>query len=144
MNYSSLLLSLVFIHGLGLGLGLGIAFPLYPNSGSLLVANIGSNRLQTIVASKAVMSTVFNTINEEVFTNNYFINDITSSHLHLQNDLSSLVFIGGLIYYRYHFIIPKIDKKLGDIEYFYTIRRKINMFVIFFLFVFVKNVGCAF
>jgi hypothetical protein len=124
--------------------GLGVAFPLYPNSDSLLVANIGSNRLQTIVASKAVMSTVFNTINEEVFTNNYFINDITSSHLHLQNDLSSLVFIGGLIYYRYHFIIPKIDKKLGDIEYFYTIRRKINMFVIFFLFVFVKNVGCAF
>ena len=134
------ILSFVFIHGLEVG----VAFPLYSVSSSLFVASLGSNRLQNIVASKAVLSTVFNTINEEVFTNNYFINDITSSHIHLQNDLSSLIFIGGLIYYRYNFIIPKIDKKLGDIEYFYTIRRQLNMFTIFFLFVFVKNVGCAF
>ena len=125
-------------------LEVGIAFPLYSSSSSLFVASLGSNRLQTIVASKAVLSTLFNTINEEVFTNNYFINDITSSHINLQNDLSSLVVIGGLLYYRYHFIIPKIDKKLGEVEYFYKIRRQLNMFVIFFLFVFVKNVGCAF
>ena len=140
MFVAAILLSLVFINILGVG----VAFPLCSSSSSLFVASLGSNRLQNIVASKAVLSTLFNTINEEVFTNNYFINDITSSHIHLQNDLSSLVFIGGLIYYRYNFIIPKIDKKLGNIEYFYKIRRQLNMFVIFFLFVFVKNVGCAF
>lgn len=110
----------------------------------LLAGATNINRLQNIIASKAAVSTIFNAINEEVFTNNYIINDITSTHIHLQNDLSSLIIFGGLLYYRYNTIIPKIDKKLGDIEYFYKVRQKLNLVVIFVLFLLFKNVGCAF
>ena len=78
------------------------------------------------------------------FTNNYFINDITSNHFHLQNDLSTLIIVSGILYYRYIYVIPKIDKKLGDVKEFYRLRRQLNNFVIFFLLLFVKNVGCAF
>ena len=110
---------------------------------SLYLAN-QQHSLQSIIANKAILSSIFNAVNEEIFTNNSLISDITNNHFHLQSDLSSFGLGMWFLYYRYSYIVPKIDKKLGDIEHFYKIRRRIDVFIILFLFIFVKNVGCAF
>uniref|UniRef100_A0A6C0DS82 Uncharacterized protein n=1 Tax=viral metagenome TaxID=1070528 RepID=A0A6C0DS82_9ZZZZ len=125
-----------------IGLSNGVIFvTAFHKGGMLLVSE--SLRLQNIIANKAIISTVFNAINEEVLTDNYFLSDIFSNQLHLQSDISSVLLVGGLLYYRYQYVIPKIDKKLENIEYFYKIRRQFNNVIIFLLFLLVRNVGSA-
>ena len=122
--------------------------------------------LQKIVTSQAVFYTVISRIEQEIFSENIILQQLTVPHTNLEYLRSSVglgsgiycaqcfmnsfgadllyVFIFGAIFYA-RYSVETSDKvsKLGGVYMFYDIQRITRFILLVFLFVFTKDVNNA-
>jgi hypothetical protein len=140
---------LFYIFGLA-GVGIAVAF----------------SPLQKIVASQAVFYTVISRMEQEIFSENILLQQLTIPHSNLEYlrashgigstiycaqcfmtsfgaDIFYLLIIGASIYARYSFDPSEKINKLWSVSTLSSIQRWTRFLLLVFLFVFTKNVNNA-
>lgn len=96
--------------------------------------------LQSILASRAILSSFSEKMGEELMTNNYVFQDILIDHSknHFNMDLFYLMLLG--------FVLSNARTnvgKLSNLEWFSNIQKKTNIFILVIMIIFNRNVENA-
>jgi len=105
--------------------------------------NLRFSNLQNIVFSKAVVSSVTQNINSNIFTENPVLNDISNTKIHVDLDISYVLLFISYTYFQNNFAFHSKNEKLNNIEMFSNTRKKMNSFLLIFSIIFTKNVENA-